>query len=122
MLLTKIHPQTQCAAMLGLIMGSHFALNRILIHFAFLSNGLAVCALYWKTNFREKITLPLIRKFNRSSSQFASRLKSQPSVLYELILSAQLNNLRLLGKLTERQGRKVTGLREAMAAGLRHGC
>lgn len=49
-------------------------------------------------------------------------LKIRPFILYTLILSESLYNLYLLGKLTERQGRKVTDLRETMAAGLRHGC
>src|SRR5450759_744453 len=48
--------------------------------------------------------------------------KIRPFILYVWTLSEPLNNLYLLGKLTERQGRKVTDLRETMAAGLRHGC
>src|ERR1019366_7185619 len=52
----------------------------------------------------------------------AGHPKIQPFILYVWTLSEPRNNLHLFGKLTERQGRKVTDLRETMAAGLRHGC
>jgi hypothetical protein len=52
--------------------------------------------------------VPLIRRNNRLSSLV-------------LTLFHFPNTLHPLGKLAEKQGRKVTGLREAMAAGLRHG-
>jgi len=52
----------------------------------------------------------------------AGHPKIIPFILYVWTLSEPLNNLYLLGKLTERQWRKVTDLRETMAAGLRHGC
>src|SRR5665811_1515310 len=52
----------------------------------------------------------------------AGHPKIRPFILHVWTLSEPLNNLYLLGKLTERQWRKVTDLRETMAAGLRHGC
>src|ERR1019366_8670715 len=52
----------------------------------------------------------------------SSHPKIRPFILYVFTLSEPRNNLYLLGKLTERQGRKFTDLRETMAGGLRHGC
>ena len=46
----------------------------------------------------------------------------RPFILHGLTIPELFNNLDLLGKLTERQGRKISGLRVTMAAGLRHGC
>jgi hypothetical protein len=51
----------------------------------------------------------------------AAHPKIRPFILHALTIPEPLDNLYLLGKLTERQGRKITGLRETMAAGLRHG-
>lgn len=46
----------------------------------------------------------------------SSHPKIRPFILYVFTLSEPRNNLYLPSKLTERQGRKFTNLREAMAA------
>ena len=53
--------------------------------------------------------------------QLPSVRREKPFIRYGLILSEAPNTLHPLGKLSERKGRKVTGLRGTMVAGLRHG-
>src|ERR1019366_10357364 len=93
----------------------------------------ATCWPYTKSNILQMTAIPAtIAAVTRNTSShlrcevrdypITAHPKIRPFILYLLNLSEPRNNLCLLGKLTERQGRKVTDLRETMAAGLRHGC
>jgi hypothetical protein len=53
---------------------------------------------------------------------FTAHQEIRPFINPELTVPGLPNIVYPLGKLVERQGRKITGLRETTAAGLRHEC